>query len=324
MKIYKLFFQIFLLLILVISNDGCQKLNSPQNNVTQTKKIDKNLDKKNMQSKQFQKKAQAITVIVSKVKKEKFSEFLDLSGSLAARNEIKVYSDVSGKVAEILKIEGNYISKDEPIVMIDRSQIGANYTLAPVKSPINGYILSIFVTIGQNVAPGSVPIASIGNISQIDLNINVPERYVDKVKIGQKVYLKVPSNPNKIFEAEIYRKDLSLDTLSHTLLVRAKVNNINRELLPGMYADASILIRTVNNVFVLPNSAIFKDNNRDAVYVNITNKAVIRYVNVLFSYKDKIAIDQGINEGEEVIIFGKEFLKPNISINPIYQEEGGF
>ncbi|URA09272.1 efflux RND transporter periplasmic adaptor subunit [Thermospira aquatica] len=264
---------------------------------------------------------EAITVLIQKAKVQSFQQFIDLNGQIAGRNEVKVYADVSGKIAQILVKEGSYVSKGSVIAYIDRAQVGADYALAPVKAPISGYVTSVSVVLGQMISPGTVPVASIGSLTEMDVIISLPERFVRDVEIGQTVYLKVAAYPDERFTATIYRKDLAVDPTSRTLTVRAQIQDPRGKLLSGMFADVSILVRESSKSIVIPSSALVElENGKQAVYVNQDNVAKIRPVSVAFGYKDKVAIQQGLNPGEEVIIYGKEFLKDGTPIYPVEEE----
>lgn len=263
---------------------------------------------------------EAVTVLVQKATVQPLQQFIDLNGQIAGRNEVKVYADVSGKVAQILVREGSYVSKGAVIAYIDRAQVGAEYALAPVKAPISGYITSVAVVLGQMISPGTLPIASIGSLTEMDVVISLPERFVRQVEVGQMVYLRVSAYPNERFVATIYRKDLAVDPTSRTLTIRAQIQNPQGKLLSGMFADVSILVQESTKGIVIPSSAILElDNGKRAVYVNQDNVAKLRPVVVLFGYKDKIAIQNGLNPGEEVVIYGKEFLKDGTPIYPIQE-----
>ncbi|MCX7882757.1 MAG: efflux RND transporter periplasmic adaptor subunit [Brevinematales bacterium] len=264
---------------------------------------------------------EAITVLVQKAKVQPFQQFIDLNGQIAGRNEVKVYADVSGKIAQILVKEGSYVSKGAVIAYIDRAQVGAEYALAPVKAPISGYITAVSVVLGQMISPGTVPVASIGSLTEMDVLISLPERFVQQVEIGQTTYIKVAAYPNERFVATIYRKDLAVDPTSRTLTVRAQIQNPGGKLLSGMFADVSILVRESSKSIVIPASALVElENNRQAVYIHQNNVARLRPVKVAFAYKDQVAIQEGLNVGEEVVIYGKEFLKDGTPIYPVEEE----
>jgi len=273
-------------------------------------------------SKKQPRQQEAITVLIQKARVQPFQQFIDLNGQIAGRNEVKVYADVSGKIASIPVKEGSYVAKGAVIAYIDRAQVGADYALAPVKAPISGYITSVSVVLGQMISPGTLPIASIGSLSDMDVIISLPERFVQQVAIGQTVYLKVSAYPNERFVATIYRKDLAVDPTSRTLTIRAQIQNPGGKLLSGMFADVSILVRESRNSIVIPTSALVAlEDGKQAVYINQDNVARLRPVKVAFTYKDRASIQEGINPGEEVVIYGKEFLKEGTPINPVEEEQ---
>jgi multidrug efflux pump subunit AcrA (membrane-fusion protein) len=264
---------------------------------------------------------QAVSVLVEEVSPGRLERYIKLSGELVARDSVQIYPDVPGKIADILKLEGTYVRKGEPIMYVDRFQVGASYALSPVVSPINGYVTRLFVNRGANIAP-SIAVATVGNIYEIDAHLNIPERMINEIQRGQKVFITVPAFPNETFEGNIYRMDYAVDSMSHTLLVRASVDNRNRRLLPGMYADVSIFIEAADNVIVLPNTALLEQDGDTLVYMNVSNRAVLRRVETLFSAGDRVAIAEGIEAGEEIVTFGQQFLKEGSKINPIRQAIG--
>ncbi|MFC1504118.1 efflux RND transporter periplasmic adaptor subunit [Spirochaetota bacterium] len=293
--------------------------------------------------KKTESKKRIVTVVVEKIEKGSLDKFLKLNGTLVARNATGVYPDVPGKVASIKKFEGKEVKKDEVIMLIDRALIGANYKLSPVKSPVKGYITSLNVSIGSSVGP-QMPVAAVGDIEQLDLHINVPERWVPEIKDGQEVIFSVPAMPGEEFIAKVYRKDYAINNMSQTLLVRATLPNHNKKLLPGMYADAAIRTRSAKNVFILPTSALVRMEDKTFVYVaslsgipreaenenDKTNKggegkketitALLKPINVLFIADTKAAVLEGLSENDDIVVFGKEFLTEGAPINAIRED----
>ncbi len=263
----------------------------------------------------------AITVIVQSATNGRLEKYLDISANLAARDEVQVYPDTSGKIASIVKLEGQYVYKGEAIAYVDRFQVGASYALSPVVAPVSGYVTSLYVTKGQNVSQ-QTPIASIGNINIIDALINIPESSIADIRIGQKIFLTVPAIKDKIFQGTIYRRDYSIDSTTHTMLVRAELDNSTHELLPGMYADVEVFLAAADNAIILPVDCLFKtENGQYAVYVNETNTAVVRIVTIKLETSEYVALASGVNEGDEVVIFGREYLSAGSAIKPIRESE---
>ena len=282
----------------------------------------------------LQRKENPISVLVAAPIRQNLNEYLDLSAEIKAIKEVEISSDVPGKIANILKYEGSFVKKGDTIALIDRFVIGANYAYAPARTPIAGYVTTTYMAVGASIA-ASTPIANVADISQLEVEIQVPERSITGVELGQSVFIRVPSSPNKEIEAKITKRDYAVNPSTRTLMVKALIDNKDRLLLPGMFSDVSILLNSANNVFVIPNSAIFSDDlGKDYIFVvkedsavpkdgNITDsentqfRAYTREVNILFTSKDKVALSGGLEDGEEVVMFGREFLKDGSLVNRI-------
>ena len=284
----------------------------------------------------LKKKENPISVLVAAPIKQPLEEYLDLSAEIKAIKEVEISSDVPGKIANILKYEGSFVNKGDTIALIDRFVIGANYAYAPARTPISGYVTTTYMAVGASIA-ASTPIANVADISQLEVEIQVPERSITGIELGQKVIIRVPSAPNKEIEATITKRDYAVNPSTRTLMVKALIDNKERLLLPGMFSDVSILLNSADNVFVIPNSAMFSDDlGKNYIYVvkednsnnppsevqaanstNVQYRAYTREVNVLFTSKDKVALSGGLEEGEEVVMFGREFLKNGSLVNRI-------
>jgi HlyD family secretion protein len=132
---------------------------------------------------------------------------------------------------------------------VARTQLG--YT--EVKSPINGVVLTKNVEGGEIVNPGT-PVATIGDIQNLWINIYIPETQTGLVKLGQPVTVKVDSFPNEQFagriifissESEFTPKTIQTEEERVKLVYRVKVSldNTGQRLKPGMPADAIISLR---------------------------------------------------------------------------------
>lgn len=282
----------------------------------------------------LQRKENPISVLVAAPIKQNLNEYLDLSAEIKAIKEVEISSDVPGKIANILKYEGSFVRKGETIALIDRFVIGANYAYAPARTPIAGYVTTTYMAVGASIA-ASTPIANVADISQLEVEIQVPERSITGVELGQTVFIRVPSSPNKEIEAKITKRDYAVNPSTRTLMVKALIDNKDSLLLPGMFSDVSILLNSADNVFVIPNSSVFSDDTgKNYIFVvkedsavprdgNISDnadsqyRAYMREVNILFTSKDKVALSSGLEEGEEVVMFGREFLKDGSLINRI-------
>ena len=259
------------------------------------------------------------TVLVQKAAAGSLQRFLDLYGELKADNEVSLTSPVTGKVLRFNRLEGQPVRRNQSVVSIDRFEVGARYAAAPVASPVNGVVTRILVSEGADVTVGT-PVAMVGDINKLEAVIQVPVSSAPEVKVGQKVYFKTRAIPDRIFEGTITRRDLSLNPETRSLTVRAEIPNRDHVLFSGIFAESFVFIEEATNVYVVPESSLAKTKEGgDAIFVNKDEIAVLTPIEISLRYRDQVAISSGINEGDEMIVFGREYLSDGAPIRPLPQ-----
>ncbi len=138
-----------------------------------------------------------------------------------------------------------------------------------VYSPINGYVSKVNVNIGKYVSPIDVLFELI-NPTDIHLALKVFEKDVDKLFIGQKLIAYNNNQPDKKHPCEVLLigKDLSANGNTD---VHCHFEDYDKSLIPGTYMNAEIVVRS-NKANVLPEDAIVHFENKDYVFVKITDK----------------------------------------------------
>ncbi|WP_407503302.1 efflux RND transporter periplasmic adaptor subunit [Elizabethkingia miricola] len=132
-----------------------------------------------------------------------------------------------------------------------------------IYSPINGFVSAINVNIGKYVNPTEV-LFELVNPTDIHLALNVYEKDIDKLSIGQKVLAYTNTNPDKKYTTKIIliSKNISSD---NTVEVHCHFENYDKELIPGMYMNADIEAQTSNSSS-LPNDAIVRFENKNYIF----------------------------------------------------------
>lgn len=118
-------------------------------------------------------------------------------------------------------------------------------------APMAGLITERNVSVGEIVAAGA-SVMRIANLDQVTLTIYIPEHQLGRVKLGQRVEVRVDSFPGKVFEgavryiaseAEFTPKSVQTreERMNLVFAVKVDIPNPDHELKPGMPADAVIL-----------------------------------------------------------------------------------
>ena len=123
-----------------------------------------------------------------------------------------------------------------------------------IYSPINGFVSKVDVNIGKYVNPADVLFELI-NPTDIHLNLKVFEKDVTKLAIGQKVIAFTNNQPENKHECEIILISKDLSAGDHTAEVHCHFESYDKTLLPGMYMNASIEVKS-NDALTLPEDAV--------------------------------------------------------------------
>ena len=159
----------------------------------------------------------------------------------------QVYNElVEGTRKEELAVEhSNICQADQNLKM---SRLRLTYTV--LRAPFDGVVLVRQAELGEVVSPGT-PIITLADVDHLWLRVYVPETDLGKVRWGQAVDVLTDTYPGRVYhgrisfissEAEFTPKTVQTEKERVTLVYRVKVDveNPNRELKPGMPADAVI------------------------------------------------------------------------------------
>lgn len=253
-------------------------------------------------------------VKVEKVIRRDLKEEIVLYGSIKGKDEVNIYPRISGKIIKNLVKEGDYIKRNEPIALIMKDEVGSVYEPSPVPSTLTGWVGKVYLDEGADVTP-MTPIALVVDQSIVRIQCDVPERYVSKVRIGQKVYINVDAYPNRKFLGKIDKITPILDKVSRTFLVETLFENQNNLLRSGMTAEVHIVLNEFRNVpSVSVSSLVYKDNV-PYVYLVDRTKLEAKEIKAVIGFMDGDYVwVKNLKEGDEVINIGLEGIKDGSKI----------
>lgn len=137
----------------------------------------------------------------------------------------------------------------------------------PVIAPIQGYIQKIEINIGKSVAPEQEMFEIVDN-NFLHLGLNVFEKDIEKLSIGQKIAFTLSTRPNKIYEAEIFALGKAFDLDTRSVKVHAKIIGTHEGLLTGMFVEARIATDS-KLVDALPDEAFVNEKGLDYIFIQI-------------------------------------------------------
>ncbi|WP_281632267.1 efflux RND transporter periplasmic adaptor subunit [Flavobacterium luteolum] len=139
-------------------------------------------------------------------------------------------------------------------------------SVVPIVSPINGFVGKINIAKGAFANTG-VSLFEVVDNSQMHLDLNVYEKDLGSISIGQVIDFVLTNQSNKSIKGKIFGINKSFSNESKTVAVHAKIDPADAKgLIPGMYVSANINI-TNATVPALPKDAVVRNADKYFVFV---------------------------------------------------------
>ena len=194
-------------------------------------------------------------------------------------------------------------------------QVVANLTDTTITAPMDGTIIGEPLKVGQTIATGistQMIIATIADLSDLEIYLTVDETDIGNVKEGAKVDFTVDAHPGKTFTGTV--KNISLGTkgnmgttsssvVYYTVRVAIPAEDVSN-FFPSMTARATIHGEEKQNVLLVPLAAVRSDKVGEFVYVIKDGKPVRTSVKTGMTGDSTIEIVSGLAEGDEIVISG--------------------
>lgn len=134
----------------------------------------------------------------------------------------------------------------------------------PVTAPINGYVATVKVNTGKYVSPTEV-ICQLIDPSDIHLNLNVFEKDINALQVGQTVKAFTNEHPEDIHEAKIILVTRNLDA-ERAGEVHCHFEKYDTKLVPGMFMNADVAV-SGEDVQAVPDDAVLRWENKNYVFI---------------------------------------------------------
>jgi len=251
---------------------------------------------------------EGIPVEVVKVIKKDLKEIISYTGDIEANERIEVYPRVSGKIVRKNVIEGDRVRRGQTIALIDRDEPGFKFEPAPVDSLLAGIVGRVYVDLGTKVTP-QIPVALIVDMDRVKVKIDVGERALPKVRIGQEAQIRVDAYPEKIFRGKVWKISPVVDLESRTAPIEILISNPKHLLKPGMFARATVITKVSKDILIIPRDALIKEEGSTSIFVVKDNQVSRREVTTGMSQENLVEVKDNLDLEEEVIVMGKTRVK---------------
>lgn len=252
------------------------------------------------------------TVETETVSLQDIRQELLLTGSVKAWEEAVIFPRIDGKLRENVLKEGDSVKRNQTIALIERDEVGAVYEPVLVPSTISGVIGKTYLDPGANVTR-STAVALVVNQQAVRILVDIPERYVGKIRLGQEASFTVEAFEGKEFTASVYKISPVVDMASRVVTVELKAENKEGLLKSGMFAKVKLVLEEKSSVPALSITSIQSETNDDGTtssYVFIidsaNNTVSKRKIETGLKSDKQQEVLSGVDVGEEAakVVFG--------------------
>jgi membrane fusion protein (multidrug efflux system) len=190
--------------------------------------------------------------------------------------------------------------------------IEAQLLKTEIRSPFSGIIGLRWVSPGSYLS-SQTRIASLHDLDPIKLDFTVPERYSALMKVGDEISF-VVEGIERAFPGTVYAIEPSVDASTRSLWMRATCPNEDGALVPGMFANVELAVRTVVDALTVPSIAIIPELGGKKVFVYREGRAEPRTVETGIRSENNVQVTSGLNEGDLVITSGILQMQPGLEV----------
>lgn len=213
---------------------------------------------------------------------------------------------------------------------IKQAELELSYT--EIMAPFDGRVGRVSVSAGALVGPNSGPLLTVVSESPIYVEFSLSEPQLANVleqlqtdvdglaRNGDSpdVFVELP-NGTKLEEAgRVIFIDNQIDPTTGTIALRAEFDNDRRLILDGAFVNVQIQALEPTPSLMIPQTAVQRDQRGDFVLV-VTDQGLVeqRYVTLGRQIEAAVVVEDGMREGESVIVEGLQRVRPGVAVEAV-------
>jgi RND family efflux transporter MFP subunit len=196
------------------------------------------------------------------------------------------------------------------------------FAYARITAPFAGVITHRYADTGAMIQAGissqtqTMPVVKLSENSLLRLILPVPESAVAQIHVHEPVAISVPTI-NKTFQGTVARFANQVNGETRTMHTEVDVKNPDLELVPGMYATATLTLDERKGVLVAPVQAIDRGDTRSTVMVvNASHQIDVREVTLGTESPNRVELRSGVRENDLVVVSNRSQLKAGAAVTP--------
>lgn len=187
-----------------------------------------------------------------------------------------------------------------------------------IRAPFSGVTGLRNISVGDYVNSGEA-LLELSDIGQLKADFKVPEIYLAQLKRGTTVQLQVDAFPGRFFSGNITAIAPSADKQTHSIQVRATIDNSELLLRPGLFVTVQLIFNQNSHAILIPEQAIIPTAEQFMV-MTLTNENTVVMTPVTLGQRRPgiVEVTKGLESGDLIVVAGQLKLRPGMPVTPIF------
>ncbi len=204
---------------------------------------------------------------------------------------------------------------------VAQAQAETNLAYSYIRAPFAGYVAERNLDLGAYVSGATAGTSTISRgiltlheIQTVRILIEVVEKDVPLIQVGQKADVRAEAYPERIFEGTVTRIVQALNRATRTMTVEVDLPNKDHVLKGGMFARVEVLVGSHRNAIQIPIDAVSRLEDAQYVYIVREGKAQRMPVEIGVREDSRVEITKGLDGSEQVIVSGKDLVHDGTAV----------
>ncbi len=211
--------------------------------------------------------------------------------------------------------EYDQIATSLKVLQAEIQTLNVDIAKTELRAPFSGKIGLTKVDVGAFVTPATV-LTSLQDVSQVEVNFTVPEKYAGEVQAGQAIRF-TTENGDHIYDGKITATEPRTDLNTRSLDVLALSDNKDGRLVPGVSAKVDITLKQIQNGITVPSQALIPTPAGYALFAVKGGKAEYREVKTGNRTKGTVQILEGVSVGDTIATTNFMRLSPGAPVKVV-------
>ena len=184
-----------------------------------------------------------------------------------------------------------------------------------IRAPFAGVAGLRKVNTGDYVDSGQ-DLVDLVKLDTLELDLRAPEVVLSQLAVGQSVDFGVDAFRDEVFKATVVAIAPTVDAGGRSVSLRARFENPEGKLRPGMSARVRIVLATSASALVVPEQAIVPMGEQKNVYTVVQGKAKLVPVTLGQRQPGVVQVTSGLKDGDVVITSGLQKIGDGAPVAP--------